>query len=186
MYVIYRLHYYSCARSFCFSSYYKSSSFSCFQTFSRTRITLRFSVNFIFLYLSSNFWASFCFLPCFLSSRSCSFFALTISSGRPSRLRSRSKSLICFLTFVFRDFFYILLYLWNSPSFSLFFPDWSCIDRFLKSFPLSFSSSESTEGVRSDLTTTSSSSLSTRSFRLGTNGFFPIELACVKGAEIGS
>ena len=154
MYVIYRLHCFSWSRSFYLSSYYKSSSFSCFWAFSRIRITLRFSVNFIFLYLSSNFWASFCFLPCFLSSRSCSFFALTISSGRPSRLRSRSKSLIYFLTLVFRAFFYILLYLLNSPSFSLFFPDWSYIDPFLKSFPRSFSSSESTEGVRSDLTMT--------------------------------
>ena len=135
---------------------------------------LRFSVNLIFLYFNSNLTASFCFFPCFFKSHSYSFFAFAISEGRPSRPSNRSISLICFLTVGFRAFFYIRLYLWNSPNFKVFLPDLSYLYLSLNFEPRSNSSSESIEGVLSDFTTTSSSSLSTCYLRFGRNSFLTI------------
>ena len=89
---------------------------------SSMRMTLRFSVNFIFLYFVSNNSASFCFFDCFLSYTNSAFFAFLISSGKPSRSRKRSMSLIYFLVDAFRFFgLNWALFRWNSPKLSLFF-----------------------------------------------------------------
>ena len=147
-----------------FSSLLRLSPSSCFYIYSSVRIDLRFSVNLIFLYFSSNLTASFDFLLSFFRSRSCSFFALIISAGSPGRSSRRSISLIALCVVYFRGFFYIRLYLWNSPNANLFLPDLSCLIPSLNLPPRSNSSSESTEMLLSDFSTTSSSSLSTRSF----------------------
>ena len=96
---------------------------SSFFTVSIWRMTLRFSVNLIFLYFDSNSSASFFFLASFFSSNSCYFFAWRISSGKPSRSNNLSISLICFLVVAFLFFCLNVAFRWNWPRFNLFLFD---------------------------------------------------------------
>jgi len=76
-------------------------------------------VNLTFLYLSSNLTASFCFFRFFFSSFASDSLAAFISSGRPYLWASLSASRSFFLREGFL-FFFLMLFLWNSPNLSLF------------------------------------------------------------------
>ena len=86
----------------------------------KTRQFRNLPVNLIFLYLVSNLRASFWLINCFFISFISRVFLALISFERLGRSSNLQMSLSCFFSAGLRCPLLLMLFLWNSPSFSLF------------------------------------------------------------------